>query len=490
MPADPSTPVDPFLAHVRPPGWVNPTPSGRYNLVAIGAGAAGLVAAMGAAGLGGRVALIERVALGGDCLHTGCVPSKALLRAAKAAHEARNAARFGVHVDGVRVDFAEVMAGVRAARLALAPHDSARRFAEAGVDVYFGAARFVGPDAVEVGGQTLRFARALIATGSRPLRPDLPGLDDAAPFTSETIFDLEALPCRLIVLGAGPVGTELAQAFARLGSSVTLVERAPRVLPRDDPDASAILAARLAEEGVTLALQAEALRFEAQGDQKTVVLRQEGEERRVSGDAVLLALGREPVVEGLALEAAGVQVEGGRLVLDAQLRTTNPRIYAAGDAAGRWNFTHAADATARLVLRNALFFGRARADDLVIPWTTWTDPEVAHVGAPPDAPGRVFTAPLGDRSTLDGQGEGFVRLRVGPGGRLLGATIVAPQAGDLVAPISLALAQGLGVGALADVVLPYPSHADALRAAAGQWQRARLTPRVAWLFERLLAWRR
>jgi pyruvate/2-oxoglutarate dehydrogenase complex dihydrolipoamide dehydrogenase (E3) component len=488
-----------LLAHVHPPAWPPASPAGRYNLVAIGGGAAGLITSLATAGLGGRAALIERHLLGGDCLNVGCVPSKALLRAAHAAHAAREASRFGVHVGAVTVDFPAVMDRLRRERAKIAEHDAAARFRDAGVDVFLGHGRFTGPDTVEVGGQQLRFARAVIATGGRPARPAIPGIDEANVFTNEEVWNLTALPARLVVVGGGPIGCELAQAFARLGSEVTIVEGLDRVLSRDDPDASRLVAAQLHRDGVRLLTSTRVLRFERAPDGSTVVCVQAGEqEHRLLADAVLLAVGRVVQTDGLGLDAAGVATDArGRITLDAHLRTTNPRIYVAGDAAGRWQFTHAADAMARLVVRNSLFFGRGRADDLLIPWATYTDPEIAHVGltaeqAAADPRVHTITVPLHelDRAIVDGDDAGFLRVYHDPRGRLLGATAVGPHAGELIAVAAVAITAGLGLGTLAATVLPYPTLSEAWKRAGDTWNRTRLSPTLARLLAGLLAWRR
>ena len=314
---------------VAPADWHNPTPAGRYNLVVIGGGTAGLVAAMGAATLGARVALVEKHRLGGDCLNTGCVPSKALLRAARAAYDARAAGGFGARAADGPVDFARVMARMRRLRANIATHDAATRFADAGIDLYFGAARFTGRDTAEVSGTSLRFARALIATGAVPAVPPVPGLASSGYLTSDTVFTLSGLPRRLLVVGAGPIGCELAQAFRRFGSDVCIISRDPGVLPLEDPDASAILAAMLRREGIELALGAELQRVERAGDRISVVFhRGRGEELR-SGDTLLLAVGRVPAVGDLGLEDAGVTYGRHGIDVDHRLRTRNRRIYAA-----------------------------------------------------------------------------------------------------------------------------------------------------------------
>jgi len=478
-----------LVAAVAPRDWRNPEPAARYDLVVLGAGSGGLVSAAVAAGLGARVALVERALLGGDCLNLGCVPSKALIRAGRFVADARAAAAVGLAPPaGARPDFAAAMERVRAIRAAIAPHDSARRFRdELGVDVFLGAGRFVAPDEATVGGRRLRFRRAIVATGARAGLPPIPGLAEADPLTHETVFALREPPARLAVIGGGPVGCELAQAFARLGVAVTLFEVAPRLLERDDPEAGAIVARALARDGVRVRAGAHVegvaregaarrLRFAAAGAGA-------GEEMF---DELLVAAGRLPDVEGLGLEAAGVAFDPRRgVVVDDFLRTNNRRVYAVGDCALEAKFTHAADATAKLAVQNALFFGRKRLSKLVVPWCTYTDPEVAHVGLTPQQAERqgvaidTYTVPMSanDRARTEGETEGFARLHARRGSdRIAGATVVGAGAGEQIALVTAAMTAGLGLGALAGTILPYPTRSEAVKAAANAWLRTRLTP--------------
>jgi pyruvate/2-oxoglutarate dehydrogenase complex dihydrolipoamide dehydrogenase (E3) component len=484
---------------VHPPDWANPTPPRqRYHLVVVGAGTAGLVTAAIAAALGARVALVERHLMGGDCLNVGCVPSKAVIRAARAWAAAREAGRFGgPAVPGdAEGDFGAVMTRLRALRAALAPVDSAARFRELGVDVYLGTGRFTGPDALAVTGAdgraaALRFRRAVVATGARAAVPPVPGLAESGFFTNETIFDLTARPEHLVVLGAGPIGCELAQSFARFGSRVTVLDRNARALPFDDPDAGALVRSALERDGVRFALGVTATRVERRGDAVTVAYRagDAGPEEHVTGDALLVAAGRAPTVANLGLDAAGVKHDArAGVAVDDRLRTSNPRVYAVGDVASRYKFTHAADALARLVVPNALFGGRGKASALVVPWATYTSPEVAHVGlTAADAAERgdavqAVTVPLAevDRARLDdadGAPEGFLRVYVRRGSdEILGATLVGEHAGDLISQVTQAMTNGLGLGALGKTIYPYPTTAEALRKAADAHRRAKLTP--------------
>lgn len=479
---------DRLVANVHPPDWVNPTPRDRYHLVVIGAGTAGLVAAAGAAGLGAKVALIERHLMGGDCLNVGCVPSKGVISAARAWHDARQAAnRFGgpaVVGDG---DFAAAMRRMRRLRADLSPVDSARRFTELGVDVFLGQGRFTGPDRISVDGATLRFRRAVIATGARAAVPPIPGIEDAGYFTNETIFSITGRPEQLIVIGAGPIGCELAQSFARLGSGVTLLDRESRILPRDDKDAARVVHAALEAEGVTLELGVRLGWVERDGGLTRVAFMRDGQRHAVEGDALLVAAGRAPNVADLGLELVGVKADPRGIAVDDRLRTSNPRVYAIGDVASRYQFTHAADFQARLVLANALFFGRGRASRLVVPWSTYTSPEVAQVGLTVEEAERqgvaidTVTVPFHDvdRAVLAGETEGFLRVNLHQGSdRIVGVTVVAAHAGDLIGEAALAITNGLGLAAIGRTIHPYPTIAEAYRKAADGWRRRKLTPMV------------
>jgi pyruvate/2-oxoglutarate dehydrogenase complex dihydrolipoamide dehydrogenase (E3) component len=489
-----------LVANVHPPGWSNPEPGGRYNLVVIGAGTAGLVTAAGAAGLGAKVALVEKHLMGGDCLNVGCVPSKALIRAARAAADVRDAGTFGVRVpEGVTVDFPAVMERMRRLRAGISPHDSAARFRDLGVDVYFGAGRFARTDALEVDGRTLRFKKAVIATGARASAPPIPGLAEAGYLTNETVFELTELPSRLAVIGAGPVGCELAQAFARFGSRVTLVEQTPQILGREDCDAAALVAGSLKRDGVAIACGTTVTRIGAEGSEKVLTLEADGRAREVRVDAVLVGAGRVPNVEGLGLDEAGVAHDRSGVLVDDRLRTANRRIYAAGDVASRFQFTHAADALARVAIRNALFLGRARASALTIPRCTYTDPEVAHVGleeAEAERKGiavRTFVQEFAevDRAVLDGEAAGFVKVHVRAGTDLiLGATVVARHAGEMISELTLAMVGRRGLKTLAQTIHPYPTQAEALKKVADTYNRTRLTPAVKHWFTTWLDWTR
>ncbi len=487
-----------LLNEVHPPDWQNPTPAERYHLVVLGAGAAGLVTAAGAAGLGAKVALVEKKLMGGDCLNVGCVPSKALLRAARAAADVRDAGRYGIRVPpGVAVDFPAVMERMRRLRAQLSPHDAARRFQGLGVDVFLGHGRFVGPRAVEVDGRTLHFGRAVIATGARAAQPPIPGLAAAGYLTNETVFSLTDLPPRLAVIGGGPIGCELAQAFARFGAKVTLLQRADRLLPREDPDASRLVEAALRRDGVAVRLGCRITEARVAGSAKVLVVDAGGERTEIAADAILVGAGRTPNVEGLNLEAAGVAHDRNGVQVNDRLRTGNARIYAAGDICSRYRFTHAADAMARIAIQNSLFLGRARVSALVMPWCTYTDPEVAHVGlSEADARERgvavqTFVQELAgvDRAILDGESEGFVKIHTAPGkDRILGATVVARHAGDMISELTLAMVGRLGLQTLARTIHPYPTQTEAMKKVADACHRTRLTPFAKWLLGKWLMW--
>jgi pyruvate/2-oxoglutarate dehydrogenase complex dihydrolipoamide dehydrogenase (E3) component len=488
-----------LLAATHPPRWTNPRPRTRYNLVVIGAGTAGLVAAAGSAGLGAQVALVERHLMGGDCLNYGCVPSKALIRAARAIHEVRTAHELGVEVpDGASMNFPAVMQRMRRLRASIAPHDSAERFTSLGVDVFLGQARFLDASTVEVGNQPIKFRTAIIATGGRAVRPKIDGLEEVGYLTNETVFSLTELPRRFLVIGGGPIGCELAQTFQRFGSSVTLVQRSERLLPKDDAAASAIVTRHLTAEGVAVRLQSQVARVESTATGKRIHFAHDTEQP-IEVDAILVSAGRVPNVEGLGLDAAGVRYDTKRGVeVNDYFQTSNKQIYAAGDIAGHEQFTHAADFMARNVIRNALFFGRAKHSKMHIPWATYTTPEVAHIGLTVAEAERrnvkhqVFEQPLDkvDRAILDGQTDGFVKVVADPKGKILGATIVAENAGDLISLFSFAMTNGQSLGALASSIFPYPTQAEAVRRVGDQYNRTRLTPFVSRLFKTWLAWLR
>jgi pyruvate/2-oxoglutarate dehydrogenase complex dihydrolipoamide dehydrogenase (E3) component len=489
-----------LLENVSPPHWKNPTPSERYNLVVIGGGTAGLVTAAGAAGLGAKVALIERRLLGGDCLNVGCVPSKALIRSARAAADVRNATQLGVRIPGdPQVDFPAVMERMRRIRAAISPHDSAQRFRDLGIDVFLGEAKFTGSHTVEVGRQTLQYSRACIATGARATTPPIPGLSDVGCLTNETVFSLTELPRRVAVIGAGPIGCELAQAFARFGSEVFLIEAMHGVMPNEDPDASEIVKQSLLIDGIQLLCCGKSLQIDRNPDGKHLSVDSHGAHYDLMVEEILVGAGRAPNVDGMGLEEAGVEFDKTGIQVNDFLQTTNRHVYAAGDVCSRYKFTHAADAMARIVIQNALFFGRKRAGALTIPWCTYTDPEVAHVGLYPSQAAEkgieidTLTIDLAevDRAVVDTEECGFLKVHVRRGtDKIVGATLVARHAGEMISEITLAMIAGAGLRTLASVIHPYPTQAEMIKKVADTYNRTRLTPRVKQLFETLLSWRR
>jgi len=488
-----------LVENVHPQRWQNPEPAARYNLVVLGAGTAGLVTAAGAAGLGARVALVERHLMGGDCLNVGCVPSKCIIRSSRVTGDVRDAHLLGIRIPpGTAADFPAVMERMRRLRARISHHDSARRFRDLGVDVFLGEGRFAGPDRMEVAGKTLRFRRAVIATGARPVDPPVEGLAEVGYLTNETVFSLTERPRRLLVLGGGPIGCELAQAFRRLGSEVIIAGRAPQFLPREDQDAAAILARAFQRDGIDIRLNTTISRVVAAGEGKEVHLVTDGREDVVTVEEILAGAGRTPNVEGLGLEEAGVTYDtrSGVKVND-YLQTTNPAIYAAGDVCLAHKFTHTADATARIVIQNALFRGRKKLSALTIPWCTYTDPEIAHVGMYEQQAGQkgmevdTFTRQLSDmdRAIADGEEEGFVKVHVRKGtDRIVGATIVARHAGEMISEITLAMVGNLGLRTLATVIHPYPTQAEAIKQVADAYNRSRLTPFIKGVFRRWLEW--
>ena len=497
-----------LTANVHPPDWQNPTPDGRYNLVVVGAGTAGLISASVAAGLGAKVALVERHLMGGDCLNVGCVPSKGMIRAARVWASAQDGAGFGLTFPGgVQRDFGIAMERMRRLRATISHVDSAERYHGLGVDIFLGEGRFAGPDTLQVGDATLQFARGAICTGARAAAPPIPGLAEAGYLTNETVFSLTELPPRLAVIGAGPIGCEMAQAFARFGSEVTLIEMFDHILPREDPDAAEVVQDRMAHDGVRFIFNAKVESVEsdgANGGQKNIRYTLDGAASDVTVDAILVGVGRAPNVENLGLEAAGVAFDRAGVTVDSYLRTSNPRIYAAGDICFPFKFTHTADAMAQIVIQNALFphpfgLGRRTTDSLIIPWCTYTEPEIAHVGMyEADAREKglaveTFTQPLEevDRALLDGEEAGFARVLVQQGtDRILGATIVAADAGNLISEVTVAMQARAGLGTIGAAIHPYPTQAEAWRRTANQLRRSRFSARQKALLTRLFAWRR
>ncbi|MCG9892182.1 MAG: mercuric reductase [Thermosynechococcaceae cyanobacterium MS004] len=484
-----------LVSYVHPADWVNPNATEPYDLVVIGAGTAGLVVAAGAAGLGIglKVALIEKHLMGGDCLNVGCVPSKCIIRSSRVVGELWEAQALGVQVpDAIEVDFPAVMARMRRLRAGISHHDSVQRFTQIGIDVFLGQGHFSSSNTVEVGGQTLRFKKAVIATGARAVRPALKGIEDVGFLTNETVFSLTERPKRLAVIGGGPIGCELAQAFRRLGCEVVLFHRGDRLLNKEDIEAAEIVQKTFLREGIRLVLGCEMERVENTSAGKTIYFKCNGNLESIAVDEILAGAGRAPNVEGLNLEAVGVEYDPRKgVAVNDYLQTTNPKIYAAGDICMDWKFTHAADAAARIVIKNTLFspfgLGRSKLSSLTMPWVTFTDPEIAHVGlseAEAQAQGLAINTiliPLTqvDRAIADGETEGFFKIHHKKGSdQIVGATIVARHAGEMISEVTTAMIGKLGLSALSGVIHPYPTQAEGIKKAADTYRRTLLTPRT------------
>jgi len=490
-----------LLSNVHPKDWMNPEPASKYNLVVIGAGTAGLVTALGAANLGARVALVERYFMGGCCLNMGCVPSKAIIRSSRVVGEIWNAADYGVKVpESPEVNFPQVMERMRRLRAQISDHDSVARLKSLGVDVFLGEGHFKDRHTLEVEGKTLRFKKAVIATGSRAAHPSIEGLDDVGYLTNETVFSLTERPEHLTVIGGGPIGCELAQSFRRFGSRVTIMQRNVQFLPREDPEAAALLGKIFESEGIRCILSANVKKVSvANGKKQVHVFSNDGDEIVVA-DEILVATGRTPNLEELNLETAGVEYDVRKgVVVNKYLQTTNPDIYAAGDICFPYKFTHTAEATARIVVQNSLFIKSKKHNSLVIPWCTYTDPEIAHVGMyEKDAEAKniemdTFTRNFKDvdRAIVDGEEAGFIKIHVKKGkDKILGATIVARHAGEMISEITLAMVAGRGLKTLVNVIHPYPTLTDAFKQVAGQYYADKLTPFLRRLLERWFRWKR
>jgi len=458
-----------------------------YDLCIIGGGAAGLVAAAGGAALGAKVVLVEKHRLGGDCLYYGCVPSKALLHCAQVAHSVREASRFGISATLQPVQLAEVMQRVDTVIRTIEPNDSPERFRKLGVEVIFGSGHFTGPDAFSVDNRNLRARNFVLATGSRLTIPSIPGIDSVPYLTNETVFALQDAVPQIIIIGAGPIGIELAQAFARLGSRVHVVQRGTRILPKEDADLACILADKLRTEGVAFHLDSTPTLAERSANGVRLHITQpSGKTALLEASHLLLATGRQSNLDNLGLEAAGIELEHGRLKLDRRLRTTNRHIYACGDIGGPHQFTHMAEHQAGVVLRNALFHLPAKTQAHNIPWCTFTDPELARVGLSEDeakaqgVPYRVYTFPFHDidRAQTDGTTEGSAKIITRPNGRLLGAALVGPRAGELIHEYVLAISRNMKAGDLSKVIHIYPTLAQINRRVADQRLKEGLTPRA------------
>jgi len=474
-----------LVENVHPSNWVNPEPIGRYNIVVLGAGTAGLITAVIAASLGAKVALIEKHLMGGDCLNVGCVPSKGIIRAARAWADLRNAEEFGLHIpSGVKYDFGAAMARMRKLRARISHNDSAHRYTKLGVDVYIGSGHFIGADRIQVegpaGNRTLTFARAAICTGARASAPSTPGLKEAGYLTNETVFSLTELPPRIGVIGAGPIGCELAQSFARFGSQVYLIEAQHGIMPNEDRDAAEIVKQQMVRDGLKLLCCGKDFNVQKTDSGKRLRVDSHGQQYDVTVDEILVGVGRTPNVEAIGLEAVGVEYDKKGVKVNERLQTTNPRIFAAGDICSRYKFTHAADAMAQIVIQNALFphpfgLGHASVESLIMPWCTFTEPEVAHVGMyEKDAKEKgleveTYTFKLDevDRAILDGEDEGFARVHIQKGtDKILGAKTIA------------------------GTIHPYPTQAEVVKKVANAWRKTTFTSRQKSILSKWYAWTR
>lgn len=482
-----------LVSHVHPPDWVNPKPAERYDLVVIGAGTAGLVTAAGAAGMdiGLKVALIERHLMGGDCLNVGCVPSKCIIRSSRVVAQMREAGEFGIrppeHID---IDFPAVMARMRKLRARISHHDSAKRFKQTyNIDVFLGEGSFQSSNTIAVGDKILRFKKAVITTGARAVRPPIEGIEEAGFLTNETVFSLTERPKRLAVIGGGPIGCELAQAFRRLGCEVILFHRHSHILNKEDTDAAEIVQHEFEKEGIRLVLDCQMKRAVKMDEGKLLHYTCNGQDESTIVDEILVGAGRAPNVEGLNLDAVGVEYHSKGIKINDYLQTTNRHIYAAGDICMKWKFTHAADAAARIVIKNTLFspfgLGRSKLSDLVMPWVTYTDPEIAHVGMyehEAQAKGinvNTIKIPFNtvDRAIADGEEDGFVKIHHQKGSdKILGATIVAPHAGEMISEVTTAIVGNVGLSKLSGAIHPYPTQAEGIKKAADAYRRTLLTP--------------
>ena len=463
----------------------------EFDIVVIGGGAGGLVVAAGGSSLGAKVALVEKHKMGGDCLWYGCVPSKTLIKSAAVAHAMRHADRWAIPAHAPSPRIADVMERVAGVIRGIEPHDSPERFRSLGVDVVLGDGRFVAPDAFEVNGRRLTGRTFVIATGSRPAMLPVPGLAESGALTNETLFDLREDVPHLLVIGGGPIGSEMAQAFRRLGSDVTVVDVAPRILPREDADLADVVYRRMLDEGVRFHFESSIAKVDGRrGDVRVTIKGKDGAERRVDATHVLVAAGRKANVESLGLDAAGVTLEKGRIVADDRLRTSNPRIYVVGDVAGGYQFTHLAEHHAGIVLRQAVFKLFWTRPSKVVPWCTYTDPELARVGVSEDEAKQQrlahkvyrFGFDEIDRARTEGETDGFAKLVTDPSGRILGASIVGPHAGELIAECVLAMTKGLKAGDVSAAIHTYPTLASINRRAADQRLKEGLTPSSkAWI---------
>lgn len=460
-------------------------PKPEFDLVVIGGGAGGLVVAAGGASLGAKVALIEKHKMGGDCLHYGCVPSKTLIKSAKIAHHMRNADHYAVPSHQPTPNIAQVMERVAGVIKSIEPNDSPERFRSLGVDVHFGDGQFIDPETFVVNERRFTAKKFVIATGSRPAVPPIPGIEDVPYLTNETVFNLREQVPSLIVIGSGPIGSEMTQAFRRLGSSVTVLDMAPQILPREDADLTQVVFKQMLDEGVIYHLGISILKVEgSKGDVRVTIKTKEGQEKTVQATHLLVAAGRKPNVEGLGLEKASVQFNKGRIVVDDRLRTSNPRIFVCGDVAGSYQFTHVAGHHAGIVLRQAIFRLFWAKPSPHVPWCTYTDPELARIGLSEseakakNIPHKVYRFPFDDldRARAEGETEGFAKAITDPKGKLLGVAIVGPHAGEIIHEYVLAINKGMKLQDLAGVIHIYPTLSEINKRVADQRLKEGLTP--------------
>ena len=464
----------------------------HYDLVALGGGTGGLVAAAGGAYLGLHTAIVEKHALGGDCLWTGCVPSKALIASARLARQMNRAAGLGLTPNGERHDFRAVMERMRAARATVAHHDDPERFRKMGVGVHFGTARFLDPGTVEVeGAGTLRAKRFVVATGAVPAIPPIAGLADAGYWTYETVFDENELPDSITIMGGGPIGVEFAQVFARLGSKVTILEMAPSILIREDPDVAAFMHRLLEQEGIEIRTGAAVTGVRSENGRAVVETNDGGS---ITVGQLFVATGRRPCTDGMDLEAAGIRTERGAVVVDHHLRTTSKSAWGVGDVTGALQFTHVAEQMAKVALRNSVLPAKTKIRYDSVPWVTFTDPEVAHVGMSEaeaaEAGGTTYRYEMNDldRAIVDGSAVGFVKISADRKGKVIGATIVAHGAGDLLMPLVLAKTHGLSLSQVANTIFPYPTMVEGVKRASGEYMRSRLDTASGRTLKRVIQW--
>lgn len=492
-------PIDEYnqklLKNVHPDNWINPQAADFYDLVVIGGGTAGLVVAAGAAGLdiGLKVALIEKNLMGGDCLNFGCIPSKCLIRSSRVVEEIRKAKDLGINVSQqFDVDFATVMGRMRRIRASISYHDSVERFKSLGMDVFLGNGKFISNNSIEVANQNLKFKKAVVATGARAIKPKIRGIETAGYLTNETVFSLTQKPEKLAIIGGGPVGCELAQTFQRLGCEVTLFHRGSRILNQEDREAAEILQKVLIDEGIRLVLNCQLEEVVTVTEGKRLYFSVNSERDSITVDEILVGVGRAPNVENLNLAAAGVEYDQTLGVkVNDYLQTTNPKIYAAGDICMNWKFTHAADAAARIVIKNTLFspfgWGRSKLSSLVMPCVTYTSPEIAHVGMYENDGEKLgieietIKIPYTriDRAIADHEESGFLKIHHKKGSdQILGATIVANHAGEMISEITTAMVHQIGLSKLSSVIHPYPTQAEAIKKAADAYRKTLLTPKT------------